>query len=325
MLMRIILLLLIPVYIWADEVVLQNGTRYDGKITSADQDYIYLQLTDTTTAKIPHSLVKSVFFTYSDLAYLRSGKVIECKIIDEVLPDLLIVTEQGPATIKIVELKRYFYNAADSLLIPFLPATGKFFNNQKVFELKKNISGNYLILGLNAGAVNLPAKEWNNSFITAPKLLGFSAGLNIGYSLKPNLLSNLGFEYSWYPNNYQEFSSTVRRYFLYFGFTYMKKLSIMHDMYFSLGIDVGINFLQGNIYLFSYRDIDIQNTTSKPAIRPYLALQKSITNRFITRVQLGYLLGSPFTLQPQPAYLKKINIGYDGPFFMFNFYYQFPL
>ena len=321
----VLLFALLPSLMLADQVTLQNGTKYDGKIISADQNYIYLQISDSATAKIPHTLVKSVFLTYSDLVYLLTGEIIECKIIDEVLPDLLIVTEQGPAAIRVVELKKYYYNDADSLLIPVLPPTGKYFNNQKIFERQKRILGKYLLLGMHAGAVNLPATEWNNNFITASKLLGFSSGINIGYSFHSHLLSNLGIEYNWYPNNFEKLISTVKRYYLYLGIAYLHNFSFLPDFDFSLGTDIGLNFLRGNIYLFSYRNTDLKDGGIQPAVRPYLAIQKSIANRLITRFQLGYLLGRPFTVKPEPDYLKKVTIGYNGPFFMFNFYYQFPL
>jgi hypothetical protein len=321
----ILLVIMIQLDLFADQVKLLDETCLEGKIISADQNYIYLQLTDTTTAKIPHALVHSVFFNYSDLLYLQSGEVIECKIIDRTLTELKIVTGQGVQPIKLIDIKRYFYNTADSLLVPLLPPTGNIYNNQKIFEQQKTISGKYLLAGINSGFTGIPAEKWNDSFITTSNLLGFSAGIRADYTLRSDLLGSAGLEYTWIKNTSDELRSTVRRYFFYLGLAYMKNFSLIRSISVLAGIELGINHFQGNIYSFSYRNITIDKSGIKLGLRPYLGAQTNLTSRLVSRIQIGYLLGQPLDIQPGPEYLKKIDIGYAGPFLLFHLFYEFSI
>ena len=321
----ILLILLWPVFTRADHVILQNGTRYEGHILSADSTHIYLQITDTSKVRIPGGMVKTVFFRYSDLLYLLSGNVIECKIIAEVFPDLIFITAGGEQRVKLIEVKRYFYSAADSLESPYLPPTGKIFNNQKIFEQEKRNIGKYLMVGVYAGVSNLPADDWNSRFITASKLLGFSGGFNLSYPFYTHIFSNLGFEYTWYDNEHEDLYSIIKKYFLFTGLSYQRELPFIRNVYVSAGAELGIQFLSGNTYLFSYRNVKLNNSGIKPGIRPFLALETDMTNRVKVRTQIGYLSGPPFSINPGPDYLEKIGLNYNGPIWTIHLLYRIPL
>ena len=328
--MKIVLLLLIPVFLWADEVFLQNGTKYAGKIISADQNYIYLQLTDTTTAKIPHALAKSVFFNYSDLVYLLSGEVIECKIVNEIITDLLIITTQGPVTIKVVNIKKYFYNTADSLLIPFLPPTGKVFNNQEILEPPKEIFRKHLLLGFNTGISFTPAAEWEGSFYKGKDPLGFTTGVIVEYPLQSYLITHLGYEYILYKNISKEYlPAQIHRYLFFGGLAYKHKFLVPRHSYYSVGISIGSNWIKGSHQISgSHPDITLNtldNMGSRVAVRTYLAVEAFIWGQLMLRFQYTYMFMKSFHYQPTPNYPEKINLDFSGPALGISLFFQIPL
>jgi len=128
----IVLILLLPLMVNADRVIIKDGKKYDGAILKSDESHVYLQVSDTIFSKIPHTLIQTLTFRFADMVYLLNGEEVKCKVLTRTVSDLNIVSETGLRTIKIVDLKRFFYNETDSLTISTLPSTSEVFNNEKI-------------------------------------------------------------------------------------------------------------------------------------------------------------------------------------------------
>jgi len=200
---KIILLIFLanlPVLTRADQVKLSDGKTYDGAVTGADDYSVFIQVSDTQAVKIPKAYISSICFRYADRVYLLSGEVLKCKVLDQRVPDLFIVSENGPQQLKISELKRYFYNDADSLWISYLPPTGAVFNNLKSIDLMDTELNRAIFISLAGGILSVPAQSWQENFITASSLLGLTGQVQLGVYLQRNLAVYGGFLFGHYKN-----------------------------------------------------------------------------------------------------------------------------
>jgi len=332
---QFILILLFPVFVFADQVMLQDGTKYEGKITSADQDYIYLQLADLTSTKIPRSFVKTVFFTYSDLLYLNTGEIIECKIVNQTITELIIVTGQGPSVLKIIDVKNYFFNAGDSLQIPVLLPTGTIFDNKEIFRKYKEISGKYILLGINAGITYVPATKWETSSMKGLLSFGFIKGLSLEYPLSTHLIAHLSYDCNEYSNNYNYYlPSLIKSPLILLGLVSKHPFSSPRNSYYSAGLGIGFNSLVGKSdpWIINFPDtvqlhISLKELGMKMAIKAHLETEVFITVRVVLRLQLSYLFAMPFDLEPGLDYdfHKKISLDFSGPALTLHLLYQIPL
>jgi hypothetical protein len=323
---------LIPVFVSADQVIFQDETRSDGKICSADQDYIYLQTDDTTIIKIPQQNVRSVFFSYSDLVYLQSGKVIECKIVDRSITELIVVTDQGLLPVKLVELKNYFFNAADSLTVPYLLYPGDIFDNNEIYIKDKRILGKYILLGINGGFTFAPSAEWKDSFYEGKEPMGFIQGLELEYSLQSHLIVYLGYDYIEYSNITNDLlPSLIKRHFIIVGLTFKHPFSSPRHSYYSAGLGIGFNSLLGRSHPYprgdddsTYKSVSLEDLGTKMAIKTYVEAEAFIALRVILRLQFSYLLAMPFDLGPglDYNYPKKMMLDFSGPALTFHLLYQ---
>lgn len=322
--------------LFADQVVLQNGIRSEGKIICADQDNIYLQVADADTIEIPQQDVKSVFFNFSDLVSLFSGKIIECKIIDQTPTELIIMTEQGAQAIKLIYLKTYFFNASDSLEIPFLLPTGDIFNNTEIKRQESRVTGKYILLGINAGVALAPSAPWYDSYEEGAEPVGFIRGLNLEYAFRPHLIIHLGYDFIDYNNiNNYHLPNYIKRHFILAGLAFKYSIPFPRDSYYSAGLGIGFNSLAGRSFYPSYgnypdsnyQSISLNDLGTKLAIKTFLQAEIAVTIRVVVRLQFSYSFAIPFELGPglDYEYPEKISIDFSGLAFTLHLLYQIPL
>jgi len=299
----------LPALIRADQVKLSAGKTYSGAITGADKRSVFIQISDTQTVKIPHSHVSSIFFRYADRVYLLSGEVIKCKVLTQIVPDLFIVSENGPRKLKISELKRYFYNDADSLSISYLPPTGAVFNNLKSIDLMNTELNRALFLSLSAGILSVPAQSWQENFITASSLLGLTGQAQLGFYLQRNLAVYGGFLYGHYKNTAEgNLKSEINSGYLHLGVTYYSRaFEFLPGTGFLVSADAGLLNVTGNLYTYSYRDIALDGLKPNIAGRILIGARTFLMSHFDAYLKTGYFFAQSFKLTV-PAVQRPYDI-----------------
>ena len=309
----VLYLAVLPVLVGADQVTLSTGRTFSGAITGADDHAVSILVSDTQTVKIPHAYISSVFFRYADHVYLLSGEVIKCKVLDKKVTDLFIISEKGPQQLKISELKRYFYNDADSLFTPDLPPTGTVFNNQKSVGLMDTYLNKALFLSLSGGVISVPAQKWQENFITASSLLGLNGQIQAGFFLQRNFAVYGGFLLNRYKNTAEnDLVSEILNRYIHLGALYSRAFDFLPDTGFLISVDAGLLYLSGNLYTYSYRYIDLDGTSAQVAGRILIGARTFIMKQVDIFIKTGYLFAKPFKLSVPAQSPYNIEISLSG-------------
>ena len=129
----LLLIFLISGTVLSDTITLSDGKRISGRILNSTKSYIAMVTDDYQTIQIPHDRITSINFSWADIVHLSSGEKIECKIVNRIMPNLIIVTTAGLQEIPSENIKMFFYHSIRGLEVPALPTTGADFKNQKEF------------------------------------------------------------------------------------------------------------------------------------------------------------------------------------------------
>ena len=291
------LILLIPLLLIADRVTIRNGAEYDGAILKADDRLVYIQVSDTLFSKIPHSLIKAITFRYADMVYLLNGEKIKCKVLSKTVSELYIISESGPQSIKISDLKRYFSNERDSLNITSLPPTGDIFDNEKSVTLMDTKMDKTIFFSLSGGAIYPDGKAWQESFVTANSLLGMYGQGQVGFTLVKNIAFYGGYMICQYDNTAEnDLQSDVNFGYYHLGMDYLHSFDFLPGVDFSLGGDAGMVNLSGNIYTYSYRNLDLSGISPNIAFRFLLGARLFLMNQLAGYLKAGYFKAQDFTI-----------------------------
>jgi hypothetical protein len=309
----LIILFFLPVVVTADRIIVKNGSSYDGAILKSENNMVYLQTSDTIYSRIPSSLISSILFRYADIVYLLNGEEIKCKVLTRTISDLNIITESGARTIKIVDLKRFFYNDIDSLLVKNLPPTGDVFNNEKTLSLLDTRMDKTIFLGVAGGVIYPNGKAWQDNFITATSLLGLFAQGQIGITFVRNIAFYGGYLYGQFGNTTENnLESDVNIAYFHLGADYLHTFDFLPGVNFILGGDVGLVNLSGNIYTYSYRNIDIGGITPNIGFRLSIGARLFFMKQMAGSLKLGYFKVQDFNV-PVPAEIEyNVTIPVSG-------------
>jgi len=293
----IVLILLLPLMVNADRVIIKDGKKYDGAILKSDESHVYLQVSDTIFSKIPHTLIQTLTFRFADMVYLLNGEEVKCKVLTRTVSDLNIVSETGLRTIKIVDLKRFFYNETDSLTISTLPSTSEVFNNEKSLSLMDTRMDKTIFFSLAGGAIYPDGKSWQEEFITATSLLGMFAQGQLGFTLARNIAVYGGYMYNQYDNSAEnDLQSDVNYGYYYAGVDYLHSFDFLPGVDFSLGGDIGMVSLDGNIYTYSYRDIDLSGSSPNIGFRVLFGVRLFFMKQLAAYLKTGYFKVQDFVI-----------------------------
>ena len=306
-------LLGLPALLRADQLHLSNGKTYGGAIIGADDRSVSIQISDTQQVRVPHSFISSVFFRYADRVYLLSGEVIKCKVLNEELPDLYIVSEQGPQQLKISELKRYFYNDADSLSISFLPPTGAVFDNKKSIDLMATRLDRAIFISLSGGIITVPGQTWQENFQTASSLLGLTGQIQVGLLLQRNLAVYGGYLHGQYSNTTEgDLDAEIRSGYLHLGVIYKRFLDFLPGTGLLISADAGLLNLSGNLYTYSYRNLSLDEISANMAGRILIGAHTFIMTRLDAYLKIGYFFSQQFKLTVPAGRPYDINLPLHG-------------
>jgi hypothetical protein len=316
----------LPALLFADQLILGNGRIYEGAIVSADDRSVSIQISDTQQVRIPHSLISSVFFRYADRVYLLSGEIIKCKVLDEKLPELYIISENGPRQLKISNLKRYFYSEADSLSLISLPRTGSVFNNQKSINLIHTKIDRAIFISISGGILSVPAKSWNKDFITASTLLGLAVQAQIGLSLQKNLAIYAGYMYGRYKNTAEgDLVAVIRTGYLHLGVSYTHTFDFLSGTDFCISADAGLLNLSGNLYTYSYRNITLDPLSAHIAGRILTGADIPLMKQLIAYLKAGYFFAQKFVVTVPAECSYDISIPLNGWTIIAGFSFYIPI
>jgi hypothetical protein len=310
----------------ADHVIINDGTRYEGAIIQADDQFVYVQLDAESIAKIPHQLVSRVFFRHADTVYLLDGSEIKCKLLEENFPDLRIVSGTGQQLIRLGNLKRYFYNNTDSLITTSMPSTGPLFNNQTTIEKVKFPFRQTLSISIAGGLIVPPADKWQSNFLTDSSPMGALVQGHIGFNLIEKISVILGYNYSEYGFTVQgDLDSKITSNFYHLGVKYSFDLDFLDLLDLSVGADIGLYSIGGDIYSYSYRKINLDQLTANIAYRPHATASVFVSKNLAVDITLGYLLAQDFTVQAGNECQSKITIPMSGMTVCAGINYRIPI
>jgi len=320
------LLFIFPVLAFADNITLKDGRIYSGAIINADAMYVNIQVEDTITVQVPHTLVESVTFRFADVVYLLSGEEMKCKILEEKFPNLRVVTIEGLQEIRLADLKRYFYNSADSLTVQFLPETGSVFNNEKSFKEEKKLFKQSVYLGITGGIIYPPGKEWQNNFITSNTLIGVLLQAQFGLCMINHVSVYCGYTYSQYDNTTEgELSSEVNTGYYHFGVEYYNSFNEIPFIELYIGGDIGLLKASGNIYTYSYRNLELQDETASIAFRPKIGARTYVTKNIDVSLSAGYFIAQEKSFNVPSVPDLEIKLPLNGWTFFASANFHFPV
>lgn len=322
----IVLLISLTCFALADEVTLNDGTVYSGTIFSADPASIIMQTNDSTSVAIPKSRVKTIFFHKSDLVYLLDGSVIECKILEQVFPNLKIVTESGNQHVRVIDLKRYFHNEADSLFVPSLPPTGALFLNKENYVFTTKHTGLEYMVSAYGGLSVPPSGSWQNYFITAANVLSLNGGLQAGYMVSKDIMISAGAEFAGYNNSVgEDLTSHFNTMYLYLSGSLQNLYNFSDNLRTFANVDIGLFSMTGNFYMYSYRKIKILQSENSYGFRIGGGLVYDIDSNISMQIKSGYMVSNLVEYEPPAAGLGTIKIDFNGFYVLTGINYYFNL
>jgi hypothetical protein len=310
---------------FADTIETHNGEKHDGIVIESTSKYVKFQLDDSTYIRIVHDDIKSIFFTFADAVYLLSKQTIKCKILEEIYPQLKVITSEGIKHYRYNEIKRYFYNDLDSLYITSLPPTTYSFNNDKIKLFKQSTFSKNIFVGIRGGINSISIKEWEDNFLSSEAVLGFEGGIKVGYSLFEKFNITLGYEYGRYRSTIQgDLENSFNTNFIYLSPSYLEKFVFSYIFYAGLALDVGLFKSNGNLYLYSYRNIDIEDQAFNIAVRPKIILRFPVSNNFLIDLDAGYLFAKSNEIDIPVKSVKTFPVSFNSFSLKFSVCYQFP-
>lgn len=322
----IFLLLLLPLLSFADCVIVKDGTKYKGAILKSDDKQVYLQVSDTIFSRIPHSLVRTITFRYADMVYLLNGETIKCKVLTRSVTELNIVAENGPRTIKIMDLKRYFYNENDSLIITSLPQTGDVFNNEKSLSSMDTRMDKTIFFSLAGGAIYPDGKTWQKDFITANSLLGIFSQGQIGFTLVRNIAIYGGYMVNQYSNTAEnDLQSEVNFGYYHLGVDYFHTFDFLPGVNFSIGGDAGMVNLNGKIYTYSYRELDLSGLSPNIGFRLLIGARLFFLKQVSASIKAGYFSIQDFIINVPAEIEYDVTLPLSGWTIMFGASFHLPI
>ncbi|TFH02835.1 MAG: hypothetical protein E4H13_00745 [Calditrichales bacterium] len=324
----IIFLLLLPALLLADRLVLKGGNEtLQGAILKADSAHIYIQINDSTTRRIAHQDVASVFFRYADRLQTLSGDKIVCKVLSEDFPNLRIVTAVGKRLIRLIDLKWYFQEDADSLTILALPPTGPLFKNERILATIRPAFRQHMFIGFSGGMDFPPSNKWQEEFLTGSSPATLNGQVEVGLALFPSLSVRVGFSHSRFKDVAASGLGNIINTQYYFAGVLFKPMVEFFpaSMSVSLGSDIGLLDISGQIYTFSYRYLTLDNLSPNVAVRPFVEWKMNLSDRVSVLARGGYMFSQKFNVKSPAECNNEIYISVNGLIITAGFTYQFPV
>lgn len=320
-----IILLIFSSFCYADKIEIHDGNIYDGIILEATEQHVKIQVNDSLVKRISHSDIKSIFFTYADVVYLLSKESIKCKILEEIYPQLKVITSEGIQYYRYNDIKRYFYNESDSLYISSLPPTTYIFNNEKLELYKKSDFSKNIFAGIRGGFNSIKIEKWEEKFLSPDAALGFEGGIKVGYTFSEDINITIGYEYGNYKNTIQgDLESSFNTNFIYISPGYVKKFIILYVFYTGLALDIGLFNATGDLYLYSYRKVELDNQAFNLALRPKIVCRFPISKMIILDFDAGYFFAESNEINIPESSIANFPVSFNGVSFKLSVCYQFP-
>ena len=322
----ILILAFLPAVLLADRILLKGNETVQGAILKADSAHIYIQVNDSTTRRIAHQDVASVFFRYADQVQTLAGDKIVCKVLSEDFPDLRIVTATGKRLIRLIDLKWYFHEDADSLTITALPPTGALFKNERILATITPAFRQHMFVGLSGGMYFPPSKKWQEEFLTGSSPATLNGQVEVGLTLFPTLSVRIGFSHSRFKDAAASgLGNIINTQYYFAGVIFKPMLEFFPaSMSVSAGGDIGLLDMSGQLYTFSYRYLSLDNLSPNIAVRPFVEWKMNLSPRVSVLARGGYMFSQKFTVKSPVECNDEISVSVNGLIITAGFTYQFP-
>ncbi|MGH7597398.1 MAG: outer membrane protein [bacterium] len=178
----------------SDSVVLRDGTLHQGTITGATDATVTI-LVKSEAVEVPHAEILSLVFTSADRLYFKLNATLECKVVNKIGAEVVVVTSDGVENIPNSKIKKVEYNVGRQLKVTGLPPTGPQFVNKSANlvwagDFKPNV-----YLGLHLGTHYAFLTDWKRQFSPQPSTRGLDLGGELGYMLNRFISLGAGYEY----------------------------------------------------------------------------------------------------------------------------------
>jgi hypothetical protein len=294
----------------ADTIFLKDGSTIEGSILLATPAAVRIIADGNRLHDIAHNRIDSLLFEAADLVYLKSGKQVPCKILRIEDPDMAVASVGGLLVFALDTVKKYTYYTVDSLIIPFLPPTENAFYNRRFLNPSPE-RRRVLHVGLMTGGLWLDHSHWRSQFMDHLKGPTMTLGGYLGLTFTDFFLSGIGLEYGQVDlvNTENEQSE------LYLATIFARvegrfPIEFLPGLTLFAGCDGGLMKTEGNVLLFSYRNIDFNENGY--VIKPYGGFGVSAGNQLAIRIGFGYQFAGTSDIDTGVEYLEPIKLRFNG-------------
>ena len=162
-----------------------------------------------------------------------------------------------------------------------------------------------IFMSIAGGALYPDGDAWQESFVTANSLLGLYGQGQIGFTLVRNIAVYGGYMAAQFDNSAEDdLQSEVNLAYYHLGVDYLHEFDFLPGINFSLGGDIGMTKLSGNIYTHSYRNLELDNLSSNIAFRILVGARLFFMKRLAAFLKVGYMGVQDYniTVPAEPEY-----------------------
>jgi len=301
---------LIVTSVTADTIYLKDGPNIEGAILLATPAAVRINTDGNHLHEISHSRIDSLLFEAGDMLFLRSGKQLPCKILSIEEYDITVVSAQGLHVFAVDSLKKYTYYIVDSLIVPFLPPTGGAFYNRR-FLNPSPAKSRSLHVGLMTGGLWLDHDAWRMRFMDNLRGATMTLGGYLGLTFTDYILTGIGLDYG----QVDLVKTESDRSELYLAVVFARlegrfPIEFLPGLTIFAGCDGGLLKTDGNILLFSYRNIEFKK--SGFMFQPYGGFSVAAGEQLAIRLGFGYRSATIPDIDTGLDYLDPIELSFNG-------------
>ena len=302
---------------FADQVILKDGTIYDGTIAGANHDSLRLKV-DSKIKEVPCSQILVLVFASGDILYLKNGENLICKVVEKSKDTVVVVVPEGVKRMSNIEVIKVGYCFGPELKVSALPWTGEAFVNKPnkaiwAGEFKENI---YLSSSMSVHIASL--QDWRKQFPgiseTALSTLGFNNGLELGDVLSRMVRISVMYEsFKFRKVNIaypESFKDQVLATFLSGGIKIGFSPRTLPALYIYGGGDLGS--LKGTEKIEDYEGYDYECSGSTLGFRLKIGADYFISDNYSISVEIGSLSAKVTNLKLLGQTIPNYTLDFSG-------------
>ena len=313
-------------FLFADTIVLNNGTSINGRIVFSHPQVVRIRV-DTGNVDISKAEIHAITFSSADIVRLNSGMNIECKILSVQDDSVRLFDSGGVHRYASGEIQGIEYNLGHPLTVTEMPVTGPEFTSSGFMSI---VAGDFqpnFYIGVSAFLLQQTNNNWDNDpgvYGTTKYPIDLLYGVGIGYTINRNY--SLAIQYEFFDNDQYTFvrNNSSAWYGYYYG-SFTAGIPVTSNRRFTLfaGLDAGMLRATVEEKLQGGETIEKQKTIVAPRINAGFE-GYMISENISLSLSLGYLFadaGSDLIGQPG---LNAADVNFSGYTLATTLRYHFP-